>query len=531
MLKLDKGLRALAGAGLLLWGAMAVDEAAAADDGESILKARCAECHERLPDGGLNRISNMRKSPEGWYMTIVRMDIMHGVKNSTDEIRAMVKYLSDRQGLAPEEAVPYRYILERTPNIVEDIPAEGDIGTLCARCHSFARVALQRRDASEWLKLAHFHLGQWPTAEYQATARDRRWWEIISTETPKQLGKMFPLNTKAWSDWRKQPKAQLEGTWRVGGHRPGVGAYGGTMTVKKTGQDSYAVSYDLTTADGKPLKGSGESVVYTGFEWRGTFKLGNEEVKEVLAVSKDGKSMQGRWFLDVSEIGGRMTAVRDGGAALLGMSRSYVKAGESARITIWGAGLGPSVDLGKGVTAQVVAKGADHLVVDVKAAADAAPGLRDAVSGKAKGKGMFAVYKSVDTVRVEPDFAIARVGGNGGKTPKIPAQFEAVGYMNGADGKPGTEDDVRIGVMPADWSFDNMGEVAKQLEDAKYAGAMEPNGLFVPAGAGPNPQRAYGTNNVGDLAIKASVKDGATTVDGEGRLIVTVQRWNDPPIR
>lgn len=46
-----------------------------------------------------------------------------------------------------------------------------------------------------------------------------------------------------------------------------------------------------------------------------------------------------------------------------------------------------------------------------------------------------------------------------------------------------------------------------------------------------NPQRAYGTNNVGDLAIKATVKDGNRSVEGRGRLIVTVQRWNDPPIR
>ena len=44
---------------------------------------------------------------------------------------------------------------------------------LCARCHSYARVALQRRDAAEWLKLVHFHLGQYPTTEYQAGGRDR----------------------------------------------------------------------------------------------------------------------------------------------------------------------------------------------------------------------------------------------------------------------------------------------------------------------------------------------------------------------
>lgn len=530
MLRLDRGLRVLAGAGLLWLGLAAVDGAVAAD-AEAILKARCAECHERLPDGGLNRISNMRKTPEGWHMTIVRMGIMHGVQVPPDDRRALVKHLADKQGLAPEESAPYRYILEGTPNIVEDIPKDGDIGALCARCHSFARVALQRRDEAEWRKLAHFHLGQWPTAEYQALARDRHWWELVSTEAPKILGRMFPMKTQAWSDWQKQPKASLEGTWRIAGQRPGIGPYGGTMTVKKTGADAYSVAYALTTGDGKPLQGAGNAIVYTGYEWRGTVKLGDADVNEVFAVAKDGKSMTGRWFQDVREIGGNVTAVRDDGAAVLGLSRSAVKAGETVRMSVWGAGLGASLDLGKGVTAKVVTKAADHLVVDVTAAADAAPGARDVVSGKARAAAAFAVYKEIDAVRVEPAFAIARVGDGGGKTPRVPAQFEAIGYLNGPDGKPETADDVRLGAMPATWVHEDINEVAAQLEDAKFAGSMEANGLFVPAVAGPNPQRAYGTNNVGDLAIKATVKDGNRSVEGRGRLIVTVQRWNDPPIR
>ena len=33
------------------------------------------------------------------------------------------------------------------------------------------------------------------------------------------------------------------------------------------------------------------------------------------------------------------------------------------------------------------------------------------------------------------------------------------------------------------------------------------------------------------LAVKAVVSDGDAKIEGSGRLIVTVQRWNDPPIR
>ena len=60
---------------------------------------------------------------------------------------------------------------------------------------------------------------------------------------------------------------------------------------------------------------------------------------------------------------------------------------------------------------------------------------------------------------------------------------------------------------------------------------MTAAGMFEPAGAGLNPERPFSTNNVGDLLVKASVDDKGQSVEGTGHLIVTVQRWNDPPIR
>ena len=84
--------------------------------------------------------------------------------------------------------------------------------------------------------------------------------------------------------------------------------------------------------------------------------------------------------------------------------------------------------------------------------------------------------------------------------------------------------------MPATWSVEPFNEAAKEMKDAQYAGTMEADGLFVPGGAGPNPERHYSTNNAGDLTVKATVADGESTVEGTGHLIVTVQRWNNPPI-
>ena len=103
--------------------------------------------------------------------------------------------------------------------------------------------------------------------------------------------------------------------------------------------------------------------------------------------------------------------------------------------------------------------------------------------------------------------------------------------MNGSDGAAGTDDDQRIGVMPATWSVADFNETAAAMKDSLYAGRIDFKGLFLPASAGPNPERPFATNNAGDLAVKAVVNDAGRKIEGAGHLIVTVQRWNDPPIR
>jgi len=188
------------------------------------------------------------------------------------------------------------------------------------------------------------------------------------------------------------------------------------------------------------------------------------------------------------------------------------------------------VNLGAGVEVVEVIEGSGATVrVRARAASSAATGPRDVAVGTTKGAGALTVYSQVDSVRVEPDYAIARVGG--GTTPAVTAQFEAVGYASGTDGEAGTDDDIRIGVMPASWSIAPFNEIAKALDDVKFVGAIQPNGLFMPGVAGPNPARPFQTNNAGDVAVNAAVDDAGRKVEGAAHLIVTVQRWNDPPIR
>ncbi|WP_395456240.1 quinohemoprotein amine dehydrogenase subunit alpha [Azospirillum melinis] len=532
-------LGAVAG-GVVFGGALTAAQEALADDGRmqgrALVEERCSACHQKEADGSLHRIDHVRKTPEGWTMTLFRMRQFHGVALSDEEQRTLVRYFADRQGLAPEEAAPYRYVLERRPSVVEEPVTDGDLSVMCARCHSVARVGLQRRDEDEWRRLVNFHLGQWPTIEYSAQGRDRKWWEIASTEIPQTLGGKFPFKTDAWTSWQAAPKPDLSGRWAVAGHRAGIGSYGGTATVtREAAKDGggYRIAYDLTDSAGKPLTGEGRSTVFTGYEWRGTGTLDGKPVREVFAASRDGSRLDGRWFLtQQDEVGGSLHAVRAGGAdsMILGTSQSFLKAGSTARITLWGSGLDRGeVGFGPGVSAKILSRGPTFVTVEATAAADAAPGARNLTVGGAKAGG-FAVYATLDSIRVEPDFTIARVGGNGGPVPPMTAQFEAVGYLNGPDGKPGTADDVRVGPMPASWSVEPFNDAAAQMEDVRFAGAMGSSGLFTPAGAGPNPQRQFGTNNIGDLKVVGTVIDGSATLTGTGRLISTVQRWNDPPI-
>jgi quinohemoprotein amine dehydrogenase len=116
-----------------------------------LLRTYCGGCHQEH-GGRFDRISAIRKTPEGWVMTLARMRQVHGLALS-DEVRdAVVRYLSDTQGLAPSESAAGRFALERRPN-AQDLNLGPEMAVMCGRCHTLARASLQRRDersGSNW---------------------------------------------------------------------------------------------------------------------------------------------------------------------------------------------------------------------------------------------------------------------------------------------------------------------------------------------------------------------------------------------
>ena len=508
---------------------------------QEIIAASCSGCHAKDGEDRWHRVSDQRKTAEGWQMTLVRMQIAHKAQlvdpaggDSASVQRRLVKYFADTQGLAPSESAPNRFILEQELNTIEQHETE-QFRTMCARCHTGARVALQRRTEDEWRNLVHFHLGQFPTTEYQLMGRDRDWLGQALNEVVPALAKKYPMQSAAWEQWQAAPKPDLGGRWRVVGYMPGRGDFSGVMVTGAQDGDRYSVEFSGQFVDGESLSGSGSAIVYTGYDWRATLQLGDVKYRQVLAASENGAELTGRMFQrEHNEWGLRMRAVRETNRSeVLAVQPGIIRAGSEGLMTVVGINLDGAVDLGPGLkVTEEVSRGAGNILLRVKADGAAPVGGRVIRVGDSELAQALTVYTGVDRLQVEPAYAVGRVGDNGGSQPTVEAIFDAVAWSNGADGEPATADDLRIGRVPAQWSVAPRNEQALADEDQRFAGQMgKDDGVFTPAGAGPNPERRFQTNNAGNLKVIAGIDQDGQTIQGEGHLMVTIQRWINPPIR
>jgi quinohemoprotein amine dehydrogenase len=516
---------------------------AQADDatGQELLFSNCGGCHSPDKDGAFSRISEQRKTPEGWEMTINRMRLIHGLRLSGRDVpiaqasmRELVKHLADTQGLAPEESQPYRYLIEQDLNRIEDMDPE--LAVMCGRCHSSARFALQRRTEAEWELLVHFHLGQYPSTEYSLFGRDRDWLNEAKTKTVPALAEAYPLQTAAWSAWQAVDKPDLAGRWILTGHMAGKGELYAVMTATTTEPDYYSLSIEGEYSNGESVSGKGKALVYTGYDWRGQLTFGDESMRQVLAADPSGERLSGRMFLkDQSLLGMQLSAVRDDdNARINSVFPTHIQRGGSQQFTISGSALNGEITLPGGLSVdKVLQRDKNRIVLKINASADATIGEGSIRVGAAGLDNALMVYNELNSLAVEPAYAIARVGGNGGSTTRVEAAFRAVGIDHGADGVAGTDDDLRLGYLDGiSWQVAPWDSTAEQDEDVRFAGKMGTgSGIFQPAAAGPNPERAHSTNNAGNLKVIASRGEDAAAISGEGHLIVTVQRWNNPPLR
>jgi len=498
--------------------------------GYELIRANCLGCHIPTSDG-ISRISGQRKTPEGWEMTVNRM----WLKLKGSNTHEIVKYLSDTQGLAPNETKDFRYLLEQDSNHIET-QFDDEFTAMCARCHSGGRVALQRRKPKEWNYLIDFHLGQFPSTEYSMFGRDRNWFDIARNKMVPLVSKKYPFKTDEWEAWLATEKPALDGKWVLSGHMPGKGYFSAIMNVAQDKKDYYSLNIEGNYANGEEFKGSGSSVIYTGYEWRGSLNLGDISLRQTLAASADGQTLMGRFYQKDQElIGMKITAIKDTPKTqLLSVFPSHIKKGATTTLTITGSGLSSSLTLPPSIVInKVIDQNANRLIVNVTAKADAPNGYVNIKVGEAQLAGKLAIYKQVNALEVVPSYGVSRVGDNGGSTPKANNIFRAIGIDYGKDGIADTEDDLNLGyIEDVTWEVVPRDAIAKKDEDIKFAGHMNSStGEFSAAAAGPNPERYRSTNNAGNLNVVAKLTENGNEISGIARLLVAVQRWNNPPLK
>ncbi len=550
---------------------------------------KCSGCHPRDASGMMRRISYIRTSPEVWEQAIKRMIRLNGLVLKPEEAREILRYLSNNNGLAPEEAkssfweAEHRLFRDQSDKIPDDA-----LQHTCNYCHTIGRVLTQRRTRDDYEKLINMHLGLFPGAENTLRPRRAAGSEpeapitlsaptggnptVIPPAAPANgradakdpadvaidyLTKAQPLNTPEWAAWKavmRPPK--LEGKWMLTGYQQGKGRIYGTMTIEPgPSPEDFITKVDIEYAStGTTVSRSGKAIVYTGYSWRGRSTVPGpaptdpsnspSEWREALLVSRDGNTMDGRWFWGgYDEFGIDAHLVRIGTTPMLaGVSLFAVQTPSSTDLKVYGANLPADLkaadfDLGSGITITKVARNsASSATITIQVAPNLPVGIRDVSLSRSTAERAIAVYDKMAYIKSFPDASMARLGGV--VAAKQFAQFEAIAYSAGADGKPETIDDIPLGPVRANWSMSEFLSTPGD-DDVKFVGSINAGGMFTPNVEGPNPERKkqannYATNNYGDVWIDAEYSSpNGTTMKARSYLVVTIPtyvRYDQPEV-
>jgi quinohemoprotein amine dehydrogenase len=491
---------------------------------DPVVLAKCGACHTADERGNMERISWARATPEGWQAATKRMIAENGVSVTPLEARGIVKYLSTRNGLAPDEAKPVLYAAERRIHDESDT-ANDSLQDTCGRCHQAARALSWRRTSDDWKRFAARH-----AERYQFTP-DR--------EAIDFLIKVAPLQTREWDAWRVRGRTtELGGRWLVTAHLPGRGNFYGEMDVEATGGgDEFLTRTRLRSVDGTSvLARTGRALVYGGTAWRGRSSGSSPAsaapddpanvTQETLLIARDGSSAEGRWFWGQYEEFGfdvKMRRPSSDPIVLLVEPRSLKAGSSSNQIRLMGDRFPAQVTTadvfaGSAVTVRrIVSSTPSEIVAEVDVARDASPGSRDIAFRSSTLERAVAIYDRIDYVKVIPDSSLAAFSNE--TYHRGYQQFEAIGYQRGPDGRRHTADDLELGPVDVAWSMEVFYEVDQSRQDR--VGTLSGAGFFMPAAANP------GVND--DVWVIATAKneknaDGKPLV-GKSYLVVTVPTY------
>ena len=549
---------------------------------DSVVLDKCGGCHRPSDNGVMRRLSYMRTTPEVWEQAIKRMVRLHGVVLSAQDASHVLRYLSTNNGLAPEEAKPIFWEAEhRLFRDQEDptlVPAA--LQRVCNYCHTIGRVLGQRRNREDYQKLATTHVALYPYTDimvfrpYPSTATAEEipvttttvgsFDTILNYPKPPQpvdgkapidialdyLAAEQPLITPEWSAWKAvMHTPKLAGTWLINGYQKGRGrVYGEYVVEAGASPDDFTTKLTLRYASSsQELHRTGKALVYTGYSWRGRTKVDGTaspdpsispaEMKEALFVARDGSAIDGRLYWGgYDEFGIDVHMTRPGTSIVLqGTDKVALRSPSTTQVRLFGAnipaGLKPGdFDLGPGVKVVRIAESKPtEALLELAVDSGVAPGTHDITLKGTTAVKAFAVYDKVSYIKVMPDASFARLGGT--IAAKQYAQFEAIAFANGPDGKPGTDDDLEVGPVTANWSLEEFYSGPND-DDVKYVGKINDAGLFTPNIEGPNPARKkqynnFGTDNYGDVWVDASYQPegGGPPMKARSYLVVGVPEY------
>ena len=376
-------------------------------------------------------------------------------------------------------------------------------------------VVTQRRTREEWGLLIATHRSLYPLSDFQAFRYGGPASEQDDPRHPMEraighLAEVYPLETPEWSAWSATKRApRLAGTWAMSGYEVGKGPIYGSVTVTANPNDPNAFSTSASyvyAETGERVERSGESTVYTGYQWRGRSNPGaDNQLREVMFVERDQQEMWGRWFRgDYDEVGPDVRLRRAASATVAGVFPKAIERGSGAEIRVYGVGLTDTdaLDFGSGVSVASVRRDGDHaLRVQLSVADDAELGGRDLFAGNALHQAAIVVHDGIDRIQVTPATGMARTGG--ARFPKGYQAFDAIGWNDGPDGEPETDDDLELGRVEVDWHIEEYAATYGD-DDVDFVGSIRQDGVFDPAADGPNPNRSGNRNNIGDVWVVAT---------------------------
>ncbi len=481
----------------------------------SLIRQKCATCHKPDPQGRLEVIEETRKTPEEWKIVVDRMIRINSAPLDDEEFNPVIKALSKDLCLSPREMEAVAYLNSDENTQMREIPKnklEERIYAACVRCHTYAKVASHKMTKAQWAENRNLHLGYYPTVIPQMREMD---WAVESEALVEHLAKLFPFDDpgyKKWMQTRKNP--DLSGSWSVAGYQPGAGYYSGSYSIKAEGDDEYRIEKMVQYENGAIVKTAGTGTLYSGYHLRyalaPTAMMGR--VEGVFDLNAADMAFKGRWWAviqDANAFGNETFSKAGSGAKVLGAYPQAIQKGKKQSLTIVG------VDIPNAKASDITFSTAGIKVVGIKKAGKSKIICDVSVDGSAKsGVAMLSVkgagsssplkiYNKIDGIRVLPKIGRARVS-SGPAYPPQGVQFVARGIDFGADGKEGTNDDLVLEPVDAQWSLVEE-KTRENDDDLKYVNAPVVNGLYTPVTTyGPIQDRVQSREGIGLVKIVAS---------------------------